>query len=116
MTPEQRLDRLERIAKLFVKAGLRARHDGREQDKKIDHLISLQIANEEKFARNEEKFARHEEKFANQDQRMADLMTLHNQNEGRFVRLAESQAATDRAMRELIELIRGRNGNSPGKS
>lgn len=51
MTPEQRLERLERITILFVKAGLRARREGREQDKKIDHLISLQIQNEERFAK-----------------------------------------------------------------
>jgi hypothetical protein len=110
MTPEQRLDRLERIAKLFVKAGLRARHDGRDQDKKIDHLIDLQI-------HNEEKFAKHEEKFANQDEKMANLIELHKRNEERFVKLAESQADTDRRLHELIDIIReGRNGNSKGRS
>jgi hypothetical protein len=51
MTPEQRLDRLERIAKLFVNAGLRARRDIRGHDYKINHLVDLQIQNEERFAK-----------------------------------------------------------------
>ena len=50
MTPEQRLDRLERIAKLFVKAGRRARRDGREQDEKINMLIAAQMENDAAFA------------------------------------------------------------------
>jgi hypothetical protein len=113
MTPEQRLDRLERIAKLFVKAGLRARREGREQDKKLDHLISLQIHNEEKFAQHEAKFAQHQEKFANQTEKIDILIDLQIQNEERFGKLAESQANTDRRLDSLIDIIRqGRNGNS----
>ena len=63
MTPEQKLDRLERIAKLFVKAGQRARRQGREQDERINILISQQIRNDEKFAIQEEKFGNHDEKI-----------------------------------------------------
>ncbi len=51
MTPEQRLDRLERVAKLMIKAGLRARHQIREQDSKIGIMIDAQIRNEERFAK-----------------------------------------------------------------
>ncbi|HYT50040.1 MAG TPA: hypothetical protein VEL78_06590 [Pyrinomonadaceae bacterium] len=50
MTPEQRLDRLERIAKLFVTAGLRARRNMRQLDEKVGILVDAQIANEERFA------------------------------------------------------------------
>ena len=49
MTPEARLDRLERLVKLIVKAGLRARHEMRHQDEKIRILIDAQIKNEERF-------------------------------------------------------------------
>lgn len=49
MTPEQRLDRLERIAKLFVKAGLVARRRSREQNEKLAQLIALQKKNDERF-------------------------------------------------------------------
>ena len=99
MTPEARLERLERIASLLAKAGFRARSQfrarDREHDEKIDHLIDLQIKNEEKFARNEERFARNEERFA---------------------MLAESQASTDRRLNSLIDIIReGRNGDPAGK-
>jgi len=106
MTPEARLERLERIASLLAKAGFRARSQfrarDREHDEKIDHLIDLQIKNEEKFARNEERFARNEERFA--------------RNEERFAMLAESQASTDRRLNSLIDIIReGRNGDPAGK-
>lgn len=100
MTPEARLDRLERIAKLFAGAGFRARREfrarDREHDEKIDHLVDLQIKNEEKFARNEDRFARNEERFA---------------------KLAESQASTDRRLNSLIDIIReGRNGEATGNN
>ena len=91
MTPEERLDRLERIAKLFVKAGLRARHEGREQDKKIDHLINLQIHNERKFA--------------NQDEKIGALIELQRKNEERFAKVADFQAYTDRRLDALIEIV-----------
>ncbi|MGH9907631.1 MAG: hypothetical protein ACRD8U_18845 [Pyrinomonadaceae bacterium] len=83
MTPEQRFDRLERIVKLMVKAGLRARRQLREQADKIDMIIGFQIQNEERFAKNEERFAK----------------------------LAESQAHTDRRLDALIDIVRqDRNG------
>ena len=89
MTPEQRLDRLERIAKLFVRAGIRARRDMRGLDDKLNIIVDSQIKNEERFARNEDRFAQ----------------------------LAESQAHTDRRLDALIDIIReGRNGNTSRKS
>ena len=48
--PEERLDRLERIAKLLVRAGLRARREMRQQDDKITIMMDAQIKNEERFA------------------------------------------------------------------
>lgn len=51
MTPEQKFDRLERVVKLMIKAGLRARKQMREQDEKLGILINAQIENEERFAR-----------------------------------------------------------------
>jgi hypothetical protein len=114
MTPEARLDRLERIAMLLIRAGDRARKQFREQlheqhhhhdeqlrdhDNKITYLIDLQIENEAKFSRNEERFARNEERFT--------------RNEERFAKLVESQAGTDRRLNSLIEIINeGRNGAS----
>lgn len=85
MTPEQRLDRLERIAKLMASAGLKERRRRREMEDKIAILFDMQIKNEERFAKNEERFAQ----------------------------LAESQAHTDRRLDALIDIVReGRNGKS----
>lgn len=82
---EERLDRLERIAKLLVRAGLRARREMRQQDDKITIMIDAQIKNEERFAK------------------LAQAQT----------ELAESQAHTDRRLNALIDIIRqGRNGKS----
>jgi hypothetical protein len=78
MTPAQRLDRLERIAKLMVKAGLRARRHSREQDAKIEVLIDAQIQNEERFGRLSEA----------------------------QITLAEAQAHTDQRLDALIDIIR----------
>ncbi|HKE55490.1 MAG TPA: hypothetical protein VKB46_02270 [Pyrinomonadaceae bacterium] len=85
MTPEQRFDRLERIVKLMIKAGLRARTQLREQNDKITMLINLQMRNDELFARNEVRFAQ----------------------------LAEAQVHTDRRLDALIDIVRnGRKDRS----
>jgi hypothetical protein len=85
MTPEQKFDRLERIVKLMVKAGLRARSQMRKQGDRINMIIEYQMQNEERFGRNEQIFAK----------------------------LAEAQAHTDRRLDALIEIVReGRNGRS----
>jgi hypothetical protein len=120
MTPEGRLDRIERIAKLFVKAGRRARSNMRDLDDKVNILINLHIQNEERFAKNEERFAKNEERFAKQDENIKILIGFQKQNEERFARtderfveLAESQANSDRRINSLIDIIgEGRNGNS----
>jgi hypothetical protein len=90
MTPEQRLDRLERLARLFARAGLRARNQLREQ---IDILMDAQMLNEARFARNEERFAK-----------LAEAQ----------ISLTDSQIHTDQRLDALIDIIReGRHGNSP---
>ena len=82
---EERLDRLERIAKLLVRAGLRARREMRQQDDKITIMIDAQIKNEERFAK------------------LAQAQT----------ELAESQTHTDRRLDALIDIVKaGRNGKS----
>ena len=95
MTPEQRLDRLDRLAKLFARSGLRARSRFNQQ---YEILLDAQMRCEARFAENEERFARNEERFA--------------RNEERFARLLESQARTDRRLNSLIEILKkGSNGS-----
>ncbi|MDQ2938047.1 MAG: hypothetical protein M3R67_11145 [Acidobacteriota bacterium] len=85
MSTEDRLDRLERIARLMVRAGLRARREMRQQDDKITILIDAQIKNEERFAK-----------------------LVQTQTE-----LSASQIQTDRRLDALIDIIKdGRNGKS----
>jgi len=92
MTPEQRFDRLERIVKLMIKAGLRARTQSREQDEKITILIDLQVKNEDRFAA-----------LTESQTRLAESHT----------RLVDSQTHTDQRLDALIDIIReGRNGKS----
>jgi pyruvate-formate lyase len=82
---EERLDRLERIAKLLVRAGLRARREMRQQDDKITIMIDAQIKNEERFAE------------------LARVQT----------ELVESQKHTDRRLGALIDIVKeNRNGKS----
>ena len=57
MTSEQRFDRLERIVKLMIRAGFRARNQIPEQGEKINMIIDLQVRYEERFVANEERFA-----------------------------------------------------------
>lgn len=73
LTSEQRLDRLERIAKLFVAAGLGARRHMREMDDKMNILIDAQIQNEERFAKSDERFVKFEAKT---DQTLEALMEI----------------------------------------
>lgn len=73
MTSEQRLDRLERIAKLLATAGLRARQSVRESvrelDEKVQILFDAQI-------RTESAFVRLAESQAHTDQRLDALIDI----------------------------------------
>ena len=93
MTSEQRLDRLEGIAMLMARAGLRARRD---QNEKINMIIDAQIKNEDRFAQNEKRFAQNEERFAQNEKRFARF-------EDRFGRLTNAQEHTERMIKELAE-------------
>ena len=73
VTIEQRLDRLERIAKLFVRAGLRARRNMRELDEKINMLVDAQIKAEDRLKKFDERSAKSDERFAKFDERFKEL-------------------------------------------
>lgn len=105
MTHEQGLDRLERIAKLFVKAGLRTRSNIRAMDEKINILINAQIDNEESLA---EKFKKLIESQMRHDQLFAEAKELSAKNDERFARFEER---TERTLNMLHELLK-RNGKS----
>lgn len=99
MNSEQRLDRLERIAKLFVRAGIRERRNRSELDEKINIIVNYQIANEERFART--------------DTQIKALAEAQSETRKIVNELAVSQKRTDDRLSTLIEIVtKDRNGKS----
>lgn len=89
MTPEQRLDRIERILGYFAREGRRWRVRKREQDEKIDILIHAQMETTEQINR---------------------VVASHDKD---FSELRRSQELTQRTLRAFIDSLRKpRNGNS----
>ncbi|HEX8282264.1 MAG TPA: hypothetical protein VF588_02875 [Pyrinomonadaceae bacterium] len=94
MTEEQRLDRLERIVKLMIKAGLRARQQSREQDEKINILIEMQMKNDERY----------EKRFVDNEERLAVLAAKTDE---KFAEMAEAQ----KSLANTVERIMTQRGN-----
>ena len=91
MTPEQRLDRVERILGLFAREGRRWRVQKREQDEKINILIQTQLETTEQINKLTANHAFHEEEMAE---------------------VRREQKLTQQSLRAFIESLRkGRNGN-----
>ena len=89
MTPEQRLDRAERILLLTIQEGRRAR---KEWNEKVNILINAQIATEEGMKR-----LTHEQTLLKKDMR----------------ELAREQKLTSEALRNFLDRSRkNRNGES----
>jgi hypothetical protein len=92
MNPEERLDRLEALARFFVVAERRHRKNIHAQDEKIDILINMQIQSEERF---NARFAKNEERFERTQQAID--------------RLVAAQARTDEKLQVLINTLRRTN-------
>ena len=113
MTNEQRLDRIERIGKLFVRAGLHERRSRRELDEKIDIIINSQIANAGRFARTDAQIAALTESQQHTDTQIVVLTESQKHTDAQIAVLSESQKQTDRRLDTLIDIvIKGTNGNS----
>jgi hypothetical protein len=95
MTGEQRLDRLERIVKLMIKAGVRARQQSREQDEKINILIDMQMRSEERLRRDEERLMKNEE----------GLVALSAKTDERFAAMAAAQASLDETLKSFMATV-----------
>ena len=113
MTAEQRLDPLERIVRLMIRAGLRARRQSREQDEKINILIDMHMKSEERIRKNEEMLAataaKNEERFAKNDERFAHMTASYEERfrknqeaaEERFRKNQEAAAKNEKMLAEL---------------
>lgn len=105
MSPEERLNRLERVAKLLATSGRRTRSDLRTG---INALIDAQIRNEYSF---NERFARLSEAQDRTDEQIKELVAFQKVNEVKVKELAASQKETDEKLRVLIDIVRhDRNG------
>ena len=103
MTSAQRLDRLERIAKLFIRAGLRARQNMKALDEKINIIINNQIAYDERFAGLNRSL----------NTLSQSLERSHNELSRSLNELAKAQVHTDQRLDSLIAIVRrDRNGNT----
>jgi methyl-accepting chemotaxis protein len=127
MTPEQRLDRVERILGYFVREGRRWRVRKREQDEKINILIQFQMETTDQINKTSElinktaervdkvteqvnKTAEHVDKVTKQVNKLAAGHAIH---EKEMADLRRSQKLTDKALRSFIDSLRkGRNGSS----
>jgi len=103
MTPERRLDRLERVAKLFVRAGQRARTNIREQYEKINILIDMQNRSEDRFR---ETFVRIEDRFVRLEDRFVRIEDGFARTEQSIDRLMATQRRTDEKIQALIDELR----------
>jgi len=117
MTPEQRLDRVERILGLFAREGRRWRVQKREQDEKINILIQAQMECTEKLNRTSEnldRVAKRVDKTEEHLDRLAERVdSSHAIHEKEMADLRESQKLTDKSLRAFIDSLRkGRNGSS----
>jgi len=106
MDSEQRLDRIERILKLMVGAGLRARRSGREQDDKINIIVDYQIKNEERLQMIVEYQLKNEERFQMIVDHQLKNEERFQQNVERFARLADAQTHSDQKLGALIDIVR----------
>jgi len=108
-TPDYRLNRLERPAKLFAGAGRRYR-DLHELEDKVNIVLDFQIENEARFAQNEKRFAQNEERFARSEKKVAAQAI---RTDKRFAELARFQSITERRLAELMHSLRhGKSGST----
>ena len=107
MTPEQRLNRVERLLGLFVREGRRMREQSREQNERINSLIHMSERGRE--VRQAES---HEinEKINILINSQMEARAIH---ETEMAELRKSQSETDRRLRAFLDSLRkGGNGNS----
>ena len=109
-TPEERLDRLERVTKMLVNKGRKARSEWREQSRdqaeKINILIHMQMKVDEQLERTDRQIDSLSIQVNNLTIQVNNLAVAQAE-------LTKSQKLTDRALRAFINSNRkGQNGTS----
>src|ERR1044072_4298731 len=100
MTPEQRLNRIERILGIMATSGRKTRSEFRE---KINILINMHTQNEEHFRAQSDAL----------NEKINILIHTQMETTEEINELTKSQRQTDQTLRAFIDSLRkGRNGNS----
>jgi hypothetical protein len=111
MKSEEKINGLERLMKLFVREGMRAR---REMNEKINMLIDSQIRTDELLVKFDERCKRYDVLFAKYDERFAKHDERFAKNDKRIKELGER---TDKTLEILMGLLKERqNGRSDNPS
>ena len=97
MSPEERLDRLERVAKLLVTSGRRTRNELRTN---INALIDAQMRHEARF---DEQFAKLSAGQAQNDLLLRELIVTQGRTEKKVEELAVSHQQLAASHQELAE-------------
>jgi hypothetical protein len=113
MTSEQRLDRMERILRLVVRAGARERKETREKiNALIDAHLRIEAATERFQARTDDFLFRLEEAQLHTEEALADLArgqgrlkAAQVRTEEAMTRLAQAQARTDERLNSFIDTV-----------
>ena len=114
MTPEQRLDRVERILGYFVREGRRWRVRSREQDEKINILIQSQMETTEQINKFTAGTTEQINKLTAETTEHINKLTVgHALHEEEMADLRREQKLTQQSLRAFIDSLRkGRNGKS----
>ena len=109
MNSERRLERLEQILKLVIRAGKRGRTKLNDLDERITMLINAQMVTEDQLREmNEQSMAMREESKAMRDdldRRSREVFELFRMTDEKLGRLTEAQMFSDKRLSALIERI-----------
>src|SRR5678815_2179626 len=102
MNSERRLDRMEQLLRLLIRAGKRGRTKLNDLDERITMLINAQMATEDQLREmNEQSKAMRDDL----DYRSREVFELFRMTDERLGRLTEAQMFSDKKLNALIERI-----------
>ena len=102
MNSERRLDRMEQLLRLLIRAGKRGRTKLNDLDERITMLINAQMATEDQLRQmNEQSIAMRDDL----DRRSREVFELFRMTDEKLGRLTEAQMFSDKRLSALIERI-----------
>ena len=109
MNSEHRLDRMEQLLRLLIRAGKRGRSKLNDLDERITMLINAQMRTEDQLREmNEQSMAMRDESKVMRDdldRRSREVFELFRMTDEKLGRLTEAQMFSDKRLGALIERI-----------